>query len=266
MATLVSFHAHPDDETVLCGGTLYLAAQAGHRVVLVCATDGARGEYPEHLLAPGESLAERRRSELVDAADILGIARVVHLGYHDSGMLGDPGNTDPDSFHNADVEQAATRLAAVLTEESATLLTIYDHHGTYDHPDHVQVHRVGARAAELAGTPEVLEATLCRDRIARMRAHVDPAAADQSRVQGTEEDTIGLPEIELNTRVDLGAALDIKRAALAAHASQYPEESFFRQLPDEAFAIGFGTEWYRRRPTPDGRACATYPFVVASCP
>jgi LmbE family N-acetylglucosaminyl deacetylase len=261
MATLVSFHAHPDDETVLCGGTLYLAAQAGHRVVLVCATDGRRGEYPDNLLAPGESLAERRRRELADAARILGIARVVHLGYHDSGMLGDPGNVDPDSFHAADLEQAAGRLATVLREESAELLTVYDHHGTYDHPDHVQVHRVGVRAAELAGTPEVMEATLCRDRIARMRAHLDPAAADRSRVEGTEEDTIGLPESELNTRVDLGPALDIKRAALAAHASQYPKESFFRRLPDEAFVIGFGTEWYRRRPTSNGQVRATYPFA-----
>jgi LmbE family N-acetylglucosaminyl deacetylase len=261
MATLVSFHAHPDDETVLCGGTLYLAAQAGHRVVLVCATDGQRGEYPDSLLEPGESLAERRAVELADAARILGIARVVHLGYRDSGMLGHPGNDDPDSFHAADVEQAAGRLASLLTEESATLLTVYDHHGTYDHPDHVQVHRVGVRAAELAGTPEVLEATLCRDRIARMRAHVAPAAADQSRVEGTDEATIGLAESELNTRVDLGPALDTKRAALAAHASQYPEQSFFRQLPDEAFAIGFGTEWYRRRPTSNGRSRPTYPFV-----
>ena len=260
MATLVSFHAHPDDETVLCGGTLYLAAQACHRIVLVCATDGERGEYPDGLLEPGESLAERRRLELADAARILGIARVVHLGYRDSGMLGSPGNADTDSFHAADLERAANRLAAVLTEEAAQLLTIYDHHGTYDHPDHVKVHRVGVRAAELAGTPEVLEATLCRDRIARMRAHVDPAA-DQSRVEGTEEDTIGLPESELNTRVDLGPALDIKRAALAAHASQYPDESFFRQLPDEAFAIGFGTEWYRRRPTSDGNSRVTDPFV-----
>lgn len=181
MATLVSFHAHPDDETVLCGGTLYLAAQAGHRVVLVCATDGERGEYPDGLLEPGESLAQRRRRELADAARILGIARVVHLGYHDSGMLGDPSNADPGSFHAADLDQAAGRLAAVLTEESAQLLTVYDHHGTYDHPDHVKVHRVGVRAAQLASTPQVLEATLCRDRIARMRAHVDPEAADQSR-------------------------------------------------------------------------------------
>ena len=31
------------------------------------------------------------------------------------------------------------------------MLTIYDSDGGYGHPDHIQVHRVGVRAAELAG-------------------------------------------------------------------------------------------------------------------
>ena len=41
--TLVAFHAHPDDEALTTGGTLAKAAGAGHRVVLVTATDGAVG-------------------------------------------------------------------------------------------------------------------------------------------------------------------------------------------------------------------------------
>ena len=58
-----------------------------------------------------------------------------------------------ESFWRADVEEAARRLADILEEEQADVLTIYDEWGVYGHPDHVQVHRVGARAAELAGTP-----------------------------------------------------------------------------------------------------------------
>ncbi len=49
---------------------------------------------------------------------------------------------------DADIEEAATRLAAVLDEEKAELLTIYDPSGGYGHPDHVQVYRVGTRAAK----------------------------------------------------------------------------------------------------------------------
>jgi LmbE family N-acetylglucosaminyl deacetylase len=255
VATLVGFHAHPDDESILCGGTLALAARAGHRVVLVCATDGARGEYPDGLLRDGETLPQRRRGELATAAEILGVARTVRLGYGDSGMRGTPANDAEGSFWSADTGAAAARLARILARERAEVLTIYDPHGTYGHPDHIQVHRVGAAAAELAGTPYVFEATLNRDRLARMRTGpADPESAARPRVDGTEDAVVGLPESELTTAVEVGAVLDIKRAAIAAHASQYPPGSFFREMPEAAFRLGFGVEWYRQRPTSTGRS------------
>src|ERR687897_2378773 len=157
MATLVAFHAHPDDETLTQGGSIAKAVDEGHRVVIVYATGGEKGEVPDGLLAPGESLTERRVAEAERSAAALGTARLVWLGYLDSGMEGTPDNDDPASFWRADVDEAAERLAAVLQEEDADVLTIYDENGNYGHPDHVQVHRVGARAAELAGTPRALE-------------------------------------------------------------------------------------------------------------
>ena len=60
MATLVCFHAHPDDESIATGGTMALAAEAGHRVVLVLATRGELGEPVPGVLADGEELWERR--------------------------------------------------------------------------------------------------------------------------------------------------------------------------------------------------------------
>ena len=74
--TLVSFHAHPDDEAILVGGTLALAADAGHRVVLVFATRGDLGEVDDGVLAPDEHLADRREAEARAAAEVLGVARV----------------------------------------------------------------------------------------------------------------------------------------------------------------------------------------------
>jgi LmbE family N-acetylglucosaminyl deacetylase len=61
MATLVCFHAHPDDEAIATGGTMARAHAEGHRVVLVVATDGEHGEVPDDL-ADGETLADRRRA------------------------------------------------------------------------------------------------------------------------------------------------------------------------------------------------------------
>ncbi|MGH9181720.1 MAG: PIG-L family deacetylase, partial [Acidimicrobiales bacterium] len=138
MATLVSFHAHPDDEAIGCGGTLAKAVAEGHRAVVVLATRGELGEVAEGVLSAGETLADRRELEAAASARVLGVHRVEFLGYRDSGMMGTPGNDDPDCFWRADLEEAAGRLAAILIEEAAEVLTVYDDHGLYGHPDHIQ--------------------------------------------------------------------------------------------------------------------------------
>lgn len=129
MATLVFFHAHPDDEAIATAGTMLKASEAGHRVVLVVATGGELGEVPQGLLDEGETLGQRRKAEVHAAAEILGIQRVEFLGYHDSGMEGDPSNDDPDCFWQADVDTAADQLCQIIQDENTDVLTIYDPHG-----------------------------------------------------------------------------------------------------------------------------------------
>ncbi len=247
MSTLVTFHAHPDDEAIACGGTMVKAAAGGHRVVLVTATLGELGEVGEGVLTAGESLGERRAAELAEAARILGVARVENLGYRDSGMAGTAGNDDPACFWRAPVEEAAGRLALILREEQPDVLTIYDEHGNYGHPDHIQVHRVGVRAAEMAGVDRVYEATMNRDHFLGLMARAAELGFPEMPDTEGVDDTMGLPESELTTFVDVVDVLPTKRAAMAAHASQIPANSFFLGLPEEAFAAAFGTEWYRRR-------------------
>jgi LmbE family N-acetylglucosaminyl deacetylase len=246
VATLVTFHAHPDDECIACGGVMRAAADAGHRVVLVVATGGEHGEIVADVLAPGQTLAERRYDETLESARILGVARTEFLGYVDSGMVGTETNTAPGAFAAADVEDAAQKLAAILREEDADVVTVYDDHGGYGHPDHVQVHRVGMRAAEIAGTPRVYQATMNRDEMRRL-----VAAATQAGLMGDgdgpderEAESMGTPEAELTTRVDVTPWVAAKRAAMRAHSSQIAEDSFFLALPDEAFAAAFGAEWF----------------------
>jgi LmbE family N-acetylglucosaminyl deacetylase len=253
--TLVLFHAHPDDECISTGGVIAHAAAAGHRVVVVFATRGELGEVLPGVLAPGESLAERRVAEAQRAAGILGAQRVEFLGYRDSGMEGVPENDSPGSFWRVDVEEAAARLAKILDEEHADVLTVYDSHGGYDHPDHVQVHRVGVRAGELAATDRVYEATINRDAIRNfMIEHRDEAQAagvePPEGVQNPDEIMLGVPEAEITTFVDVGDFVETKRAALAAHASQVDETTFFLAMPIEMFRLAFGTEYFIRRGAP----------------
>jgi LmbE family N-acetylglucosaminyl deacetylase len=245
--TLVAFHAHPDDESLLTGGTLARAAADGHRVVLVVATCGERG-----LAGPadgeGATLAALRMRELHEAARILGCARVVPLGFGDSGLHPDP--LDPHAFVNVDVPTAAARLAEVLTEEHADVLVVYDRNGGYGHPDHVQVHRVGTLAAAEAGTPVVLEATvpgrLFRAVLLVLRAVGDALGSSSPLPTGQ----VFAPPGSITHRVRVTGSLSAKRAAMGAHGSQTRAEGRTRvlarllDLPRPLYALAFGHEWY----------------------
>ncbi len=244
MRTLVCFHAHPDDEAITTGGTMARAAADGHRVVLVVATKGEHGEVPDGYLRPGEPLWERRVAETHAAAEILGVARVEFLGYVDSGMVGTPENDRPGSFWQADVEEAARRLAAILEEERAHVLTAYDENGVYGHPDHVQVNRVGMRAGRLAGTPKVYMNTVNRDEARRGIREAQERGAPIPGDIDPDDFNLGVGEERITTRVDVRDLVEVKRRAMAAHGSQISETSFFLSMPSEFFVEAFGWEWY----------------------
>jgi LmbE family N-acetylglucosaminyl deacetylase len=246
MASLVCVHAHPDDEAISTGGTMAKAAADGHRVTLVVATRGEHGEVVPGVLAEGEQLGVRRIEETYRSAEALGIHRVEFLGYVDSGMMGDPTNDVRGSFWQADVEHAARRLACILDEEQADVVTHYDEIGGYGHPDHIKVHQVGGRAAELAGTPRRYMATLNRDHILElMRARLEAGELPEGvEVPELDEENFGQPASRITHAIDVTAYVEAKRKAMEAHASQIAEDHFFMALPTDAFAVAFGTEWF----------------------
>jgi len=247
MATLVTFHAHPDDESIAMGGVMSKASDEGHRVVLVVATKGEHGEVEEGFLAPGEELWRRREQETRACAEVLGVARVEFLGYVDSGMVGTPENDLPGCFWQADIEEAAGRLAAILTKEEADVLTVYDENGGYGHPDHIQVHRVGMRAAELAATPRVYMCTINRDHLTRsFQDAVDAGMEIPGDIDPNDFSNFGVTEDRITTGVDVRPWLARKRAAMASHASQISETSFFLSMAPKMFEGGFGYEWFIR--------------------
>jgi LmbE family N-acetylglucosaminyl deacetylase len=242
VATIVAFHAHPDDEVPLTGGTIAWLAAEGHRVIIVMATDGDM--WPDQ--HRGLRLEKLRAS-----AAILGADKVVHLGYADSGhgpVLFDdpPGGT---RFARADVEEAAGKLAGLLADAHADLLLSYDPQGGYGHPDHVRVHQVGARAAELAGV-RVVEATVPREVVARF-ARLLLLLRLVTRHRLGEMRGYGMPRSAITHRVDVRRYAAQKRAALAAHGTDVFGKGrtarLFRALvrsPLPVFRSVCGTEWF----------------------
>lgn len=249
---------------MLTAGLLARAAADGHRTVLVVATEGEAGLADSTLLHGTTSLGELRRTELEDSARVLGVSRVEWLGFTDSGS--DLGATLPEgSLARAPVATAAQRLADILIDENADVLTSYDRNGGYGHPDHMAVHAIGRTAARLAGTATLLEATFDRDLfglgidLARQNGFEVPPEItdiDMSRIYAAAT--------EITHRVDVSSFLDAKRASMQAHVSQTTGAtgefttrtlSLFLSLPDELFALAFGTEYFIEPGTaPDAHA------------
>ncbi len=256
LRTIVAFHAHPDDEALLSAGTLARAAAAGHRVVLVLATSGEAGLVGESVLG-GDDLGPRREREARASADALGVARLVLLGYGDSGHEDRPaGGWPAGSFCATPVADAAARLGAVLAEEGADVLVADDARGGYGHPDHLQVHRVATAAAASRGIP-LLQATIDREFLA--------GGIELARGMGLEvpEGFVPpdvthwyTPHDEVTHTVDASTVLAAKRASMAAHATQAtgaPDTvrtlAVFLGLPEEIFAVAFCTEWFVSDPS-----------------
>ncbi len=180
---------------LLTGDTIAWLAAEGHRMIIVVATNGE--------IWPDQHRG-RRLDELRASAAILGADYVVHLGYADSGhgpvLFDDP--LGGIRFARADVEEAAEKLAGLLTDECADLLLSYDPQGGYGHRDHVRVHQVGARAAQLAGV-RVVEATVPRELVTRFARLLLLLLRLVTRHRLEEMRAYGMPQSAITHLVDV---------------------------------------------------------------
>lgn len=154
--TLMTVHAHPDDEIIGTGGLMARSVAAGHRVVLVTCTRGEQGDIvvPEMDTPDNHRrLGEIRAAELEAAMGELGVTEWENLGYRDSDMMGRVGNVDPRTFWQADIDEASGRLTWLVRRYRPDVMTTYNDFGGYGHPDHIRTHDVAVRAFDRAGDP-----------------------------------------------------------------------------------------------------------------
>lgn len=269
MPGLLSFHAHPDDEVIQTGGVLASASAQGRPTMVVTATDGAEGEIHnyEDPDAIRSRLAEIRAEEVGAAMTILGVGEQVFLGYRDSGMMGEDSNFHPDSFWQADFDEAVGRLVRIIRRFRPDVLTIYDPYGGYGHPDHIQVHRVGLAAFWAAPdqaryplgeqeepwmVPKLYWSTWPRSRRKRF-AEIRLAAGEITQDDYEAALVSGTPD-EVLTLVDTSEWIDKKLDALRAHRSQIPEDWFMLRVDEDVRADVVGMEaFYRVHSSPDVR-------------
>ncbi|MGH9183708.1 MAG: mycothiol conjugate amidase Mca [Acidimicrobiales bacterium] len=247
--TLMTVHAHPDDEASKGAGTVARARSEGVRTVLVCCTGGEQGEILNPALDRDEirdRLPQVRLEELRASAEVIGYEETVLLGYRDSGMPDTPGNRDPRCFAQAELEEATARLVEAIRRYRPQVIVTYgDDQRVYPHPDHLRVHEISVAAFDAAGNPAAFPGTGEPWQPLKLYYTV----WSQARVQAMHAKFLELglespfgPEWldrtgqddRITTRVDIAAFADVAPRALLAHRTQIdPDSSFWFGLPPE---------------------------------
>ena len=273
--TLMTVHAHPDDETIATGGVMARYSREGQRVILVTCTGGEHGEIVVPELDTPENharLREIRAQELVRALARLGPIEQHWLGYQDSGMMGTPENELAGNFWTADVDEAAGRLVRIVRETRPQVMVSYNDFGGYGHPDHIRAALITKLAFERAGDaawyPDQLAdglstwhplklyetvmdlsrrvelAELMRERGVRTWLTGDADETDEQRVgreaQLTRMAAAAGPK---TTQVDVTAVIEAKLDALREHVTQIAADNFF--------LVFSADEWRTFQPTED---------------
>lgn len=274
--TILTVHAHPDDEASKGAPTIAKYHAQGVRSVLVCCTGGEEGDLqnpglrepgqPFHGLSPEaekELLAELRPVELAESAAIIGFDEIVMLGYRDSGMKDSPANEHPECFHQADLDEAVGRLVAVIRSHRPQVIITYgDDQRGYPHPDHVKVHDISIPAFERAGDPtwypeagepwqpsKLYYTVWAKERLLAVHEALlrlrGSSPYDQAWLDRPGQDE------RITTRLEIGDYLWARSGALRAHATQVdPTEPWWFGLSDEELAEVYPYEdWILARST-----------------
>ncbi|MBM3660715.1 MAG: mycothiol conjugate amidase Mca [Actinobacteria bacterium] len=258
--SLITVHAHPDDEASKGSATVARYADEGVRTSLVCCTGGEAGDILNPAVDTPEVRADLfrvRMQELENSAAAIGYSAVHLLGYHDSGMPDSDDNARPDNFWNAPIEEAVERLVRLIRLERPQVIVTYaDDRKFYPHPDHIRVHEISLPAFEAAGDPRAFPSAgpawqpskLYYTGFSRSRVQ---ALHDEYVRRGEESPYTHWFERELpdhaerfTTFVDVGDWLHRRRAALLAHRTQVDPEGFWMRLPDDAIRRVFPWDEY----------------------
>lgn len=266
--SLLTVHAHPDDEASKGAPTLAKYSREGVHTVLVCATGGEEGDLNNPALKePGQPfhgldeqatkalLAKMRPDELAASARVIGFSQVEMLGYRDSGMPESPANSRPESFHMADVDEATGRLVRLIRKHQPQVMITYgDDQRGYPHPDHLKVHEISVLAFDRAGDDDWYPEHGAAWQPLKLyysvwsRARLTAVHEALIRLRGSspyDEKWFERPNLDhrITTRLHIADYLWARSGALRAHRTQVDErEPFWFGLSDDELASTYPYE------------------------
>ena len=245
--SILTVHAHPDDESSKGPGTISLYSSQGVRTTLVCCTGGEVGDILNPAMDRDEvkkNLPAVRRAELDSAAAIIGYDEVVMLGYRDSGMPDSDDNDHPEAFANAELDVAVARLVKIIRRVRPQVIMTYPEvQNRYPHPDHLQVTAISIPAFDRAGDPDWYPdagpphepVKLYAPIWSKQRLLLTHQAFLDSGLESPYDEK-WLSGKDRDDRISAMIPVDnaVRRKALLAHATQVdPKSPFWFGLPDE---------------------------------
>lgn len=259
---LLAVHAHPDDESSKGAAAMARYVSEGVEVLVATCTGGERGSILNPRLAHDtsilENLSEVRAREMDLAREILGVSQV-WLGFVDSGLPeGDPLPPLPEGcFALQDLAVATEPLVEVIREFRPHVVTTYDEHGGYPHPDHIMCHRISDLAFDAAGDPDAFPGagpawqplklyynqTFTRARVLALHEAMLAEGLESPYAEWMERwDTRA--ERPITTKVPCGEWFDVRDRALLAHATQVDPDGTWFACPMEIQQKVWPTEDY----------------------
>ncbi len=263
---MIAVHAHPDDESSKGAGSTARYAREGVQVTVITCTGGERGDVLNPRLQGDPEIAanlvEVRRREMAAAQEILGVDHE-WLGFEDSGLPeGDPLPALPEgSFATLPVEEAARPLVETVRRLRPHVMSTYDENGGYPHPDHIQCHRISMFAFEKAADPQYAPELgpawtvakiyyingFNRQRLHAVSRHLHEEGRPNEELDRWLERYDGRTDRLLTSRVDVRDYLEVRDAALRAHATQVDPDGFFFAVPHDVERTVWGTDDYELR-------------------
>jgi len=232
--SLLAVFAHPDDESIACGGLLALCAERGARVSLICATHGENNGGVRD-----EVWFEQRARELREAAGILGISEVVLFEFRD-GFLPWAGDL-------------SDRIEAEIRRLRPDVVVTFGKDGLYWHPDHIAICEATTAAVDALADegPALYYVTMPPGQMRRVNDAVwggEAEAGTLSPLLGVANpDAFGVAATPPSLVVDVSACAERKLAALKCHRSQIDGGAFAR-IDDHDAARFFDVEHFHRPP------------------
>jgi LmbE family N-acetylglucosaminyl deacetylase len=222
--------AHPDDETIMAGGTLAMMHLCGVLVHLVCATDGRGGETGGLSEADSPTaLAHIRAQELHCAAQALGADSLTLIGYEDPVM----GPGEQLYGFAAEEEALAARVVELIRLKDVDVVLSHGSDGEYGHPAHLQLHHATRRAVR-EHAPDVLFYSMA------------------AIIPGTEDRIWNKSDLA-HLALDIQPWIEAKHAAMLCHRTQHALFLRRRNLSDVRDAIRTVESFHRHWPTlPEG--------------